>query len=137
MSKTKAILTGILVDIGGSTVLGFIIVLVLAAKLIFDGVPKEEIPQAIQTATTTLPFQVMGYLYGFGMSVLAGYVTARIAQEQIFFCAGIVGVISAMFGYFVGHESYSDGMLVVLTLLTIASVLLGALLWDKTGNLQE
>ena len=85
--NTKAILIGVLVDIGGPFLWGIILYVLFAIQ----GIPATEMEYEL---TSLLPLSV---IIGVGLTFLAGFMSARIAKSAEILHAGIVGAIDVLF----------------------------------------
>jgi hypothetical protein len=125
-SPVKAVLLGVLVDIGGSVVAG--VVLVIAAGLIlgFQGMPAERIEEELTNTSPDSWLSIAGYIVGCLCSFLGGYVCALVAKRSEYKLAGIVAFISAWVSYLFGMQYYSVYMNALSSVLAVLCVMLGA-----------
>jgi len=124
-----AVITGVLIDIIGTIIIAVLIGLALGFYLLSQGVAENELESVLTTRITHVPWSIILIVLGASISVLAGYVTAKIAKHGVYLYAGIVGCISGGFGYSTGLDEYSAPVNISLALLTVAVTILGAFLW--------
>ncbi|MFA5340032.1 MAG: hypothetical protein WC317_07810 [Candidatus Omnitrophota bacterium] len=92
----KALVVGVLTDLGSSIVLGIILGVVAAIILIAQGVPPKEVAVRLQGQMLLIPSMIIGL----GGTLLGGFVAGRIAKDYEVFHGGIVGCISILLGFF-------------------------------------
>jgi len=123
-SLAKALLVGATIDIGGSLLVGVVI------AVIYIGV----IGTAPQTATDFVhdPWVSIGNsAVGGGLSVLGGYVCARIAKRLELLLGLTLSAISVLVGLLISGSYYSGGMNLLLSVVTVICVMLGAWLGKR------
>ena len=124
-SGVKAVMVGVLADIGGTLLVGLLFGISYGFYLARQGLVAEQILQAIEHIE---PFSVLGMLsslLGLLVSMLAGYLCARIANHSEYKYAAILGVVSCLFGVLIGADFYSLIEVVAVMLVTFAAVLFG------------
>ena len=124
-SPLRAVLTGLAVDIGGSTVLGVVISLVYAVQLHGQGVAEGDMREAMDNMPHDSALYVAGTLLGALISVVAGYVCARIARRGEYRAGTVMAAVSAVFGVMMTAHPSFDEMTLLLTLTGAACNLLG------------
>lgn len=125
-SPVKAVLFGVLADIGSTLVAGLMIGVVYGIILASAGVPMEQLEQAMQYS----PIGLISLLVGLLCSVLGGYVCARIANHNEYRLAAITGFISMMIGLlFFADDSIKLGESIFLSGLSFVMVVVGAHLY--------
>lgn len=96
----RAVLTGISVDICGSTLLNIVLTSVYVAEVGTPGMTSAQIEDVVRGMPPQSPLSVLGILLGSLISVAAGYVCARIARRNEGFAgalmAGGVALICAL-----------------------------------------
>lgn len=125
-SPWKAVLLGLLVDIGGSTVAGIPYSILYSIYLASSGMDAEEIVALLQAPPEESPYLWIGYGIGSLFSILGGYVCARIAKRAEYQLASLMATLSALFGVLMVWGHYSLQMSVAVALLSLSCVLLGA-----------
>ncbi len=125
-SPVKAVLLGALVDVGGSLLLSTVMGIVLAVVLAQQGMAPEQIGEAFGSMTATSPFRIIAMVLGTGMSMLAGYVCARIARRRDYKLPCILGAISVTAGFLFAGDPDAVGMSVLNSVLTFGAVIVGA-----------
>ena len=125
-SPVKAVLFGVLADIGSTLVAGLMIGVVYGIILASAGVPMEQLEQAMQYS----PIGLISLLVGLLCSVLGGYVCARIANHNEYRLAAITGFISMMIGLlFFADDAIKLGESIFLSGLSFVMVVVGAHLY--------
>ena len=130
-SPVKAIIIGLLVDIIGSTVLVIILGIVYSMVLASQGLTPEEIEYRLTNLDPYSAFSIICMFFGGLMTVIAGYLCARIVNYSEYTYAFILGFISAMIGFTAGESYYSTLDNLFLVLLTLGCALFGAWLYVK------
>ena len=92
--NTRAVVTGSLVDVVGSFVMGYVLYLVVTATA---GAPSAEQLQAIYTGSVTI--QGVQLVLGLLMTAVGAYVGARLAPKAERVNAFAVGVVSTIVGF--------------------------------------
>lgn len=118
----KAILFGLLVDIGGTTATAFVGGMVAVILLTSQGVDETQLEQLFSDPSSPLMI-AMTVLGGF-FSVLGGYVCARVAKQNELKLGGVMALISTLFAIVLDGES--NGMDLLLYAAGIVSVLFGS-----------
>ena len=90
----KAVGLGVLTDVGGSLVLGLMFGVVMVVALAVQGVPQNGVSVRLQEPIFLIP----GMIFGFGFTLLGGFVAGRIAKQKQVLHGAIVGAISLLFG---------------------------------------
>lgn len=128
-SRLWAVVAGFVTDIGGSMVAGILTAGVVGAVLGAQGIPPEQIQEFFSSSDPYSWFMVINYLVGCAVSVLGGYVCARIARRDEYKLGGILAASVIAFGlllFSAGNASRPMALHVGLVLITVASVTLGA-----------
>jgi hypothetical protein len=129
-----AVIAGVLIDLLGTIIIAVLIGLALGFYLISQGVAESELEAVLTARITHAPWNIFLVALGASISVLAGYVTAKIAKHGVYLYAGIVGCISGGFGYSTGLDDYSVVMNTSLALLTLVATVFGAFLWLRKNS---
>jgi hypothetical protein len=93
----KAIVLGVLADIGGSLVVGIAYGIVLAAIMVIKGIRPEEIGAHLQGPIIEIP----SLFIGFGFTLLGGFVAGRVAKQSEILHGAIVGALGIPLGFLV------------------------------------
>lgn len=125
-SAVKAVVYGVLIDVGGSLVMGIVLTVVYGVVLAASGVAPEELEQAMASPEPLSWISMIGNALGLLASFIGGYVCARIAGRDEYKWAGVVAVISGVAGFLFGMASYPIEWNLLLVLLTASAVLAGA-----------
>jgi peptidoglycan/LPS O-acetylase OafA/YrhL len=124
-SPLRAILAGLLVDLGGSMLVGIALSLFYAASLASSGLSQAQVDEAMKNVAPTSGVAIVGIVLGALCSVAGGYVCARIARRDEYRTGGIMAALSAFFSLLMGGDGTPGDLAFLLTLCTIACVLLG------------
>ena len=124
-SPLRAVLTGLAVDIGGSTVLGLVISLIYAIQLHGQGVAEGQMREAMDNMPHDSALYIAGTLLGALMSVLGGYVCARVARRDEYRAGAVMAAVSAVFGLMMTAHPAFDEMMLLLMVTGAACNLLG------------
>jgi hypothetical protein len=125
-SPLKAIIIGLVVDIGGSLVAAFILAIAYSVLLASRGWSPEEIEYHLTNLDLYSTFSVVTMIVGGSMTVLGGYVCARIVNYSEYKFALVFGFISAAFGHFASESYHSTLDNLAMGILTLGCALLGA-----------
>jgi hypothetical protein len=101
-SPVKAVIYGILVDVGGSVVAGIAFVLVYSIGLAASGASADDVQRAVSDASPLSWFSIIGFVIGCAASFLGGYVCARIAAASEMKWVGIVAAVSGVVSLLMG-----------------------------------
>ena len=124
-SPVKAVLLGVLVDIGGSVATGIILAIIYGASLASSGATAEQIEAAFASIPADSWISIAGIVVGTLLSLLAGYVCARVAKHSEFGLSAILAMISISFGLLVGAKQYSFILSAAFALTTFLAVMFG------------
>jgi len=125
-SPVKAIIIGLVVDISGSLVSAFILAIAYSVQLTSRGWSPEEIEYHLTNLDTYSTFSIITMIVGGIMTVLGGYVCARIVNYSEYKFTFIFGFISAAFGHIASESYYYSLDSMALGILTLGCALLGA-----------
>ena len=125
-SPLKAIIIGLVVDIGGSLVSAFIMAIAYSALLASQGLWPEEIQNHLTNLDPYSAFSVITMVAGGCMTVLGGYVCARIVNYSEYKFTFIFGFVSASFGHIASESYYATLDNIALGILTLGCALFGA-----------
>jgi hypothetical protein len=133
VKPVTAVIVGVLIDLLGSVIIAVLIGFSLGIYLLSQGVSQGELEAVITAKLMQFPWNIMATALGAAISVVAGFVTARIAKHGVYSYAGIVGCISGIYGYWSGSDLdyISTPLNISLALLTIVSTIFGAFLWSR------
>jgi hypothetical protein len=123
-SPLKAVLTGLVVDLGGSTVISIVLSLLYHAQLARSGMSEDQITDAMNHIPPQSMFQIWGILLGALCSVAGGFVCARIVRRDEVRVGAVMAALSGFVSLLLGGAT-SDDMTLLLTLCTVACVMLG------------
>ena len=125
-SPIKGVIYGVLVDVGGSVLMGILLTVLYGVMLATSGASTEEIERTLATPEPLSWVSLVGNIVGFGMSFLGGYVCARVAGKDEYRSAGIVAAIALIAGFLFGMGTYPVEWNLLLALLSASAVMGGA-----------
>lgn len=121
----KGLFLGLLVDIGGSMVLGVVLFIAYLALAAPPGVNFETDSAQLSESFRASAFADLGMFFGCLLSVAGGYVCARIAKPSSMRLCWLMAAISCGSGFLLSFDDYSIGMNLLLAVATFASVTVG------------
>ncbi len=121
----KAVIVGVLIDIGGSLAAGIVVAIAFSVVLASRGLSVEQIEQELTNIDSGSAVGLLSSLLGGVISLCAGYVCARIAGIREYRTGTILAAASSCFGLVMGSGYYSTVEQLALGALTVASVMLG------------
>jgi hypothetical protein len=124
-SAVKAVSLGLLVDIGGTLLLSVVVFSAYAVVQTRNGMSVEQIETELGDIPPTSLFFIVMTLLGCGLSVLGGYVCARIARRRDYRLGVVLGALSTTLGLLLSWSDDSAGMLAATALLSFAAIMLG------------
>ena len=127
-SIPKAVLFGVLVDVGGTTAISMLFGIVYAGIHAANGSTPEEITAALEGISLTSGMGLVLALAGFSFSVLGGFVCARTHRRADYRPALIVAALNSVIGVAMSFNHYSLHEHAGMALLSTLCVLLGAYL---------
>lgn len=132
-SPWKAVVLGLLTDIGGSIIASVVIGIAYAALLASSGMAQDDAMQAFADLEQNTTLMLLMYGVGGLFSVLGGYVCARIVRYNELRWAMLVAFGSATTGVLLGSQDEPAAQLLLLG-ATVAAVLLGAWLGARVNR---
>ena len=122
-AAVKAVIAGLIVDIGGSLVSAFVLVIAYSALLTSRGWSPQEIEHHVTNLEPFSIFSVITMIVGGCMTVVGGYVCARIANYSEYKITCVFGFISAAFGHIASESYYStlDNIALGVVMLLLCS----------------
>ena len=124
-SPLRAVLVGLAVDIGGSTLIGVVLSIFYVIQLQASGLSEREVRDALENVPRAATVNLLGTLLGAVMSVLGGYVCARIVRRDEYRVGLVMAGVAAMFGLFVETRDGVDDLALLLVASGFACNLLG------------
>lgn len=105
--KLSAVLVGLMVDIGGTTIGGTLLGALLAIPLASAGAGAGEVEAAVVAAILTPKWLAVGSLLGLSCTALGGYVAARMGRHEPMKHALALGIASLVTGVLIqfGNEA--------------------------------
>ena len=132
--SVKAIVIASIIDIFGTTIYGAIIGVVATIYLTYQGQSFEEIQKYYEQASIFSLLKLSGVLGGLIISIVGGYVCARISINKIKRDAIILSIIIACFSFIVGVGGISVLENTILAIITVGAIILGAYLGARKHN---
>ena len=125
----RAIVIGSVTDISGTFVLGLVLVVVFGA---ITGLTPEQVGAALESG----PMYAALFVIGAAMSMVGGYIGARIAGFRYLEHGAVVGLVSAGFGIVMSLTDYGSageggGSWVGYPLTVLLSALGGHIAWRR------
>jgi len=133
-SPLYAILVGVLVDIGGSTIFGILYAIGYLIILSSQEVSFDQIGNILTAIHSDSRASILLYTVGCVISTFAGYICARIVNFSELKYTSILAAISSLYGFLIVPTSYSIIQKIVLLFLTFGSVMLGAFIYVYNKN---
>lgn len=124
-SAAKAVLLGFAVDIGGSLALGIVMSSIYGFVLAGQGMNLEQIGAALTNMQHDSWFSIAAMILGAGISMLGGYVCARVSRRSDYKLGFILAAISVAVGLLFTASSYTLAMSALTAALTVCAILLG------------
>ncbi len=122
----RAVLTGISIDVCGSTLLNIVLTSLYVAEAGTPGMTAAEIDDLVRGMPPESPLSVLGILLGSLISVAAGYVCARIARRNEFRLGALMAGCTALIGLMMSDsDRLTTGFLLLLLVCGVACNLLG------------
>lgn len=119
-----AVFIGLLIDVGGTFLLSILLGILYAVVQISSG---KKLPEILAAMNQTSCLALVGVASGSILSVLGGLVCTRLARRTDYELGYVLAIISATSGLLLSFVTGHHALLrtVLLTLLTVACVLLG------------
>lgn len=124
-SPFVAILAGLGVDIGGTTLAGIVIGIVYSVILAARGQNPEQIVADLTSVDPSSGFFIFNSIVGGAFSLLGGYVCARLVRRDERRFTAIMAASSVGIGIALGGTRLSVGLNAAMLVLTFASVMAG------------
>jgi len=130
-SLWKGVVIGGVADIGGTIIMSTIMAIVYLAMLWSPEMTPENIEEAMQlyvedTSSFNNIWSFIGIALGLGFSVFGGYICAIFAREKWKKAALILAAILSGYSLIMGSEVYQLGVILSLTLLSVAAIFIGS-----------
>jgi hypothetical protein len=121
----KAVVYGVLVDVGGSIAAGMAIALAYGISLAAAGASPEDIERAMSEAQAPAWLSIVGFVVGCAASFLGGFVCARVAAGAEMKWVGVVAAVSGIVSLLMGSAAYAFEWNAVLALVGMGAVFAG------------
>lgn len=130
--RPKAVLLGIIADIGATLLISTALITYLGAKAGMESLPEEEARQLIVDAFQTPPYLLLGGVLGLLATALGGFVAARVAGVAPLLNAACVGVFGVLLGIlFIGEAPLWFSLIAIL--LTPPAAIAGGVVWRRSN----
>jgi hypothetical protein len=124
-SPLKAVLTGLAIDICGSTWVTIVLATLYQAQLGLSGMTADQVAQAMDNIPPQSLVAILDLVLGALCSVAGGYACARVVGRNEYRIGAVMASISGVVSLISGGPDTPDDMLLLLTLCTIACNMLG------------
>jgi len=131
-SPAKAVSVGVVIDFGCTLVFLIIVGILVGVYMSSQGASQAEIEATFSDLSWTSGLGLFMAGSGLLFSALGGFVCARIARHNELVLGAAVGAVSSSIGVLLGNETHSTAESVVLTFLTCAAALTGAVIFVMT-----
>jgi len=133
----KGVVIGGVADIGSTMIMSTIMAIIYLAMLWTPDMTPENIEEVMNlyvedTSNFNNIWSFTGLFFGLGFSVLGGYVCAIFAREKWKTAALILAAILSGYSLVMGIEYYQLGVILSLTLLSVAAIFIGS--WLRVGK---
>lgn len=106
-SLVKAVIAGVLIDLGGTWIVNFVGLVAYAFYLYSQGWSEDEVSRVyVFLSIYSLPGLILPTAR-FGMSLVTGYLCAKIAKKRVLVATIFISLISALIGYLALENAYS------------------------------
>lgn len=122
----RAVLVGLVVDIGGTTLAGLLIGVAWYVVLRQSGVSTEQVHVELSNTDRWSALGMVSAAVGAVFSFLGGFVCNRLAQRSDLRLGFVLAVLSLIIGFWMSPDTEQPSMLIAMVLLTVGSVLAGA-----------
>ncbi|MCP4748045.1 MAG: hypothetical protein GY874_18195 [Desulfobacteraceae bacterium] len=138
-SRFLAIFVGFIVDVGGSFLIGIIFAIGYAIVMAANGLQVDQIMTALNTIDSHPTYSAILNLVGCMISVLGGYLCARIVNYSEYKYAAILAAIESLYGLTFVLTADSPIKMIVLIILSAGSVMLGSCVrvWLKRKKIKR
>ena len=124
-SPLKAVLFGLAADIGGTLLCSIVIHVLHAIQLQGQGVSAADMPDAMANMPHDSMLYVLEILLGLSMSLLGGFVCARVARRDEYRVGIVMATLSVLIGLMMSSQVDVDELTLLTTVTSIACSLLG------------
>lgn len=133
-SPVRAVLLGLLVDLGGTMLVGILFVIGYAMLLGASGLPAGEIEARMGAIGHDTPVGLALTAVGALLSLLGGYVCARVARASELRVALVMAAVSCGVGVLASVGSSSLPVTLALAVLSLGAILGGATLGRRRNR---
>ena len=126
-SAIKAVVLGLMADVGGSMVSSLLFFMIYGVYLGASGGTEDDLMSMARSNGIDSPMALALSMVGCLFSVLGGYVCARIAKHAEYKLGAVLAVCSVTSGWLLAGDSDANpAMTGLFSLLTVLSVMTGA-----------
>ena len=130
----KAVVIGCLVDWLGTLAFSLAFVMGTGVMAALRGVSPKETELALTEWYNSIPGTVFSALYGFGFTLLGGYIAARISKADNLLPSGLVGAMGILLGLVFISET-PEAVILLSILLSIPVSILGGYCYTRKWKL--
>jgi hypothetical protein len=130
-SIRRAVTIAVLIDIGGTILISFALMVLYGIYLGLNGVTPQEISTAISEISPWSALGIVATVIGCLISVYSGYKCSEIANQNSYKATIMTACIGVTFGVLIGASSYSVGETIFLSALTAGSIFGGSWLFQS------
>jgi len=106
-SLVKAVIAGVLIDLGGTWIVNFVGLVAYAFYLYSQGWSEDEVSREyVFLSIYSLPGLILPTAR-FSISIVTGHLCAKIAKERMYLAAILISLTSALIGYLALKNAYS------------------------------
>lgn len=125
-SPLRAVVAGLVIDLGGSVVLNLVLVVLYGLWLQVTGLTSEQIDNAVRHIPPDSWAAIAGVLLGACLDVLSGFVCARIVQRDEWRVGATLAGLSTLCTLLLNDAGdAAEDLTVLLSLCTAACTMLG------------
>lgn len=124
-SPVKAIVLGLLTDIGGTMATSFLLSIVFAVVWANQGMSNEQVVALMSDRALSNPFTLTATIFGTVCSYLGGFICARIVRRSEIRYGAVLAAISVLVGFAFSIGDSSPVRITGLAILSVVVVMLG------------
>ncbi|MFZ5756787.1 MAG: hypothetical protein ACOY3X_07780 [Pseudomonadota bacterium] len=133
----KAVLFGVLVDLGGTLLSAMALLFVTAVIMAMNGASEAEITRYSQTLDPWSGLGLLMTMAGLVMSVLGGYVCARTARTRIYKASAIAGAVTWMLATMLSAGVETGPLDHLMSAVSFAALLAGAAIYAQQQRARQ
>ncbi len=122
----RGVLTGMLVDWGGTIMLSIVFAIVYSGMLAARGLSEPQIIAVLESSDLTSGFGLLNTAMGTLMSFLGGWVCVRAGRSTSLKPPAVLAVLGVLVGLWLGSGDLAIGVTLMLILFSSAATMIGA-----------